>query len=258
MLKLLTRAFRYNWSAQASNKANLWAALTAMIINNLMFLYGMWLMIFDGKKQNQTLFPYYLTLTVLAYIGWGTVNFFAGGLRMMSEIIDNGKLEPMLGTPRSPLFLLAISESSASALGDLIQGIITMAMLFWLCPYEWVLRAMLCSFVVIFAFASVFIFAGSLAFFMNRGSSVSFFIIESTLSFTMYPMGKILEGPGRMFLYIIPAALTAILPMNWIEDGDLSQFLIMMAATAVGFFLSLWFFHWGLKHYRAASYIGAR
>lgn len=258
MTTLLFKAFRNNWSAQASNKVNLWAALVTMIANNLLFLYGMWLMLFDGKAQNKSLFPYYLTMTVLAYVGWGTLNFFVGGLRILGEMIDNGKLEPMLGTPRSPLLLVAISDSNATALGDLIQGVITLVILFWLQDYDWVLRALFCSGIAIVGFAAIFIFAGTLAFFMSRGASLSFFIIESTLSFTMYPMTKILEGSSRWLLYLIPAALTATLPMAWVEEAGWAHFVIMMACTSLCFVLSILFFYQGLRRYRAASFVGSR
>jgi ABC-type uncharacterized transport system permease subunit len=176
----------------------------------------------------------------------------------MGEIIDNGRLEPMLGTPREPLFLIAISESSATALGDLIQGLITLLLLGWISDGGWVLRASLCSVFVIINFASIFIAAGTLTFFINCGASLSSFIIESTLSFTMYPMTKVLGSQSRWVLYLIPAALTATLPMTWIENASLLSFSIMLLFSLLCFFLSLQFFKWGVRSYRTASYIGVR
>jgi len=258
MFSLFFKAIRYNWSAQASNKANLWSAVATMIANNLLFLYGMWLMLFDGKEQNKALWPYYLTMTVLAYIGWGAVNFFTGGLKAMGEIIDNGRLEPMLGTPREPLFLVAMSESSVTALGDLFQGLITLALLGWVSDIHWVVRAALCSAIVTVNFATVFIAAGTLTFFVNRGAALSQFIIESTLSFTMYPMTKVLGVQSRWILYLIPAALTATLPMNWIENASVGSFMLMFLASTVCLILSIQFFKLGVRSYRAASYLGPR
>lgn len=258
MFRLFFKAIRNNWSAQASNRANLSSAIITMIVNNLLFLYGMWLMLFDGKEKNKELWPYYLTLTVLAYVGWGTVNFFAGGLKVMGETIDNGRLEPMMGTPRAPLLLVALSESSATALGDLIQGLITLGLLFYVSDIGWVLRAAFSSVIVIIAFATIFIAAGTLTFFMSRGSSLSQFLIESTLSFTMYPMPKVLGGPSRWILYLIPAALTATLPMSWVEGAEVGTFLTMLAATSICFCLSVKFFNIGLRRYKAASYILSR
>lgn len=258
MLSLFWKAIKHNWSAQASNPVNLWSGLLTMMVNNILFLYGMWLMLFAGKTQNQLIFPYYLTLTVLAYIGWGTLNFFVGGLKELGEIIDDGKLEPMLGTPRHPLFLVAISKSNVTALGDFLQGIFTLIFLYWYTDYTWALRATLTSVLVLIAFASIFIAAGTLAFFMNRGASLSIFIIESTLSFTMYPVTKILEGNSRMILYLIPAAITATLPMAWIENASWADFMIMCTATLVCFVLSLCFFNFGVKNYRASNYVSAK
>jgi ABC-type uncharacterized transport system permease subunit len=258
MFNLFFKAIRYNWSAQASNKVNLTSAIATMIVNNILFLYGMWLMLFDGKEQNKTLWPYYLTLTMLAYVGWGAVNFFTGGLKAMGEIIDNGKLEPMLGTPRQPLILIAISESSATALGDLLQGFVTLALLGWVSDFGWVLRAGFCSLIVTINFAAIFIAAGTLTFFMSRGSALSQFIIESTLSFTMYPMTKVLGVPSRWILYVIPAALTATLPMSWIENATVSTFAMMLVISILALAFSVQFFKIGVKSYRAASFIGLR
>lgn len=161
-------------------------------------------------------------------------------------------------TDESPLFLIAISESSATALGDLLQGLITLVLLGWVADMGWVLRAGLCSAIVIVNFATIFIAAGTLTFFMNRGSALSFFIIESTLSFTMYPMTKVLSVDSRWILYFIPAALTATLPMNWIENGELSSFAILFFISAACLYASIQFFKLGVKSYRAASYLGAR
>ena len=258
MLFLFWKAIKHNWSAQASNSVNLWSGLIAMIVNNILFFYGMWLMLFAGKAQNQFIFPFYLTLTTLAYIGWGTLNFFVGGLKDLGEIIDDGKLEPMLGTPRHPLFLVAISRSNVTALGDLLQGIFTLGFLYWYTGYAWALRATFSSVIVVLAFASIFINAGTLAFFMNRGASLGIFITESTLSFTMYPITKILEGNSRMILYLIPAALTATLPMAWIENATWFDFLVMTFATFFSFILSVAFFNFGVKSYRASSYIATK
>lgn len=258
MLSLFLKAIRYNWSAQSSHKANLWSAIITMIVNNLLFLYGMWLMLFDGKTQNKALWPYYLTMTVLAYVGWGAVNFFLGGLKNMGEIIDNGRLEPMLGTPQEPLFLIAISESSATALGDLLQGLITLVLLGWVSDIQWVGRAALCSVIVTINFATIFIAAGTLTFFMNRGAALSVFIIESTLSFTMYPMTKVLGVQSRWVLYLIPAALTATLPMAWIENASVFSFIWMLLASVVCFILSIQFFKLGVRSYRASSFLGPR
>lgn len=258
MLILFFKAIRNNWNAQASNKVNLWSAVVTMIVNNLLFLYGMWLMLFDGKEQNKALWPYYLTMTILAYVGWGAVNFFTGGLRAMGEMIDNGRLEPMLGTPRDPLFLIAISESSATALGDLLQGLITLALLGWVSDIGWSVRAAICSAIVVLNFATIFIAAGTLTFFVNRGASLGLFIIESTLTFTMYPMTKVLGDQSRWVLYLIPATLTATLPMNWIENASIDSFLLMILASVVCFLFSIQFFKLGIRSYRASSYIGPR
>ena len=257
MIPLVLRALRFHLDAHLSIPANFFAAVGGMLINNILFLYGMWLMLFDGKEQNIKIFPYYLTLISLAYVGWGGIMFVGSGLRRLGERIDDGTLEPMLGTPRHPLVLVAIGDSDPAALGDVIQGFLNWLLLFYFASSAYAWRSLGLLAVVVLAFLAVFILAGSISFFMNRGSFLSDFIVESTLSFTLYPTGKMFTGYSRYILYVTPALLTGVLPMQVIESTSLAQLFIYLSAVALFFMFSLWVFSKGLKRYRGSNLIGA-
>lgn len=74
----------------------------------------------------------------------------------------------------------------------------------------------------------------------------------------MYPMTKVLDMQSRWVLYLIPAALTATLPMAWIENASVFSFIWMLLASVVCFILSIQFFKLGVRSYRASSFLGPR
>ena len=255
---LLTRALAYNMDAHRANPANLIAGTIGMLVNNVIFLVGIWGMLFAGKPVNSQLLPYYIALNAVVMTSWGVVNFLWGGLRSLGEMISEGTLEPMLATPRDPLILAGISRSHPVALGDLIMGVFGMGLIAVEISGPMALRTALATLVSIIGFTGLFVSAGALCFFIPRGNRVGYLFIELVLSLSVYPTGKIFAGAGRIVLLATPAAVTAILPLEAVEDAGVWQF-VQAFAGALGFLaLSVVFFRAGLKRYRAVSLIGAQ
>lgn len=257
-LRLLILALKYNFNAQKSNPMNLIAGTLGMIINNVIVIWGLWAMLFDGKPDGNQLTIYFLCLNSIITISWGSILFFLGGLRTLAQHVEEGTLEPMLSTPRHPIFLAAISESSTPALGDIIQGIINLGVVFYLAGFMMAIRCFFFVFVSAIGFMGLFILAGAIPFFLKRGNSFAQLFIECNLSFSFYPTGKIFSDYGKILLYLIPAAFTGILPMNAVESGNWIQALVAIAGAASFFSISVFIFMKGLKNYQSSSYVTAR
>ena len=112
MLRFLGKALRYNMSAHISNVPNLLAATLGMVLNNGIFLLGMWGMLFAGKEQNQDLLHYYIALNVLMMLSYGVLCFFFGGWIEMGDLIV--KAEPRLHVS-SPCSLIWVSLKGTPA-----------------------------------------------------------------------------------------------------------------------------------------------
>lgn len=253
MIRIFFIAFRNQWSALLSQPANFWASAASMLINNLIFFYGFWLMLFDGKPQNQEYLPYFLSLSSIAYLAWGLNSLFLGGLVDLPEAIENGGLEPKIGTPRSPLFLQAISRCPAHSFGDIIQGIAILVAVGYLADVTWLIRTIVSVIIGFVGFAAVRIFGGSLAFFTERGATLGAFFVETSLTFTMYPLGKVFEGKSRLILYLTPGLLTSTLPMNWIESSSHFDFILALLINILALIASVWVFQIGLKRFQSAN-----
>ena len=257
-LRLFRLAIRYNWDSLKSNPANLVAGTIGMIINNVIILWGLWAMLFHGKPEGNQMTIYFLSLNAMITIAWGSVCFFLGGLRSIGQYIEDGTLEPMLATPRDPLLLAGVSQSQAPALGDLLQGALSLLALFWLAPIGMALRCTFFSIISATAFAGLFILTGSLCFFVRRGSTLGMLLLECNLSLSFYPSGKLFSGQGRMFLYLTPAAASGILPMDAIESGTLFDGANAGIAAMVFLWFSIQVFRYGLRRYQSSNYVMAR
>lgn len=253
--RLILKALRYNLDAHRANPANLFAGAAGMIANNVIFLFGIWGMIFAGKPENAPFLTYYLALNTVVMLSWGSLNFFFGGLKSLGDIITEGTLEPMVAAPRDPILLAGISRSHAIALGDLLMGAIGLAVLFIKLSPAIGARSIVAALISTVAFAGVFIFAGSLSFFIPKGSQIGQLLIEVTVSLSVYPTGKMFERSGRVLLLLTPAAITAVLPLEAVESVGAKVFLIAGLA-ALGFMaFSVAFFRIGLTRYRAVNII---
>jgi ABC-type uncharacterized transport system permease subunit len=255
---LIQLSMKYHWDALKSNPANLWAGTIGMIINNLIILWGLWAMLFQGKPGGEKLMIYFLALNGMITVAWGSICYFFGGVQNLGEYIEEGTLEPMLATPRSPLLLVGISKSSAPAMGDLIQGIGNLIALFFLADFGMALRCLLFTFVSGLAFLGLFVLMGSIPFFFSRGNALGNLLLECNLSLSFYPTGKIFSERGRMLLYLTPAAVTGILPITAIEEGTLYAGLISLVGSVFFLWLATFVFRLGLRRYQSSSYVIAR
>lgn len=230
-----------------------------MFVNNIIFLIGMWGMLFAGKPENEPLLFYYLALNALIMTAWGGINFFFGGWMELGELIVSGGFESKLSTPRHPLLLVSTHATHPSALGDLIMGGLAIGVLLVWGPEGMGLRAAAASVLAFVGLFSLYVFSGSLAFFVPRGNLVATLVREMTVSMSSYPMGKIFpSGMGRLILLMTPAGAVSLLPMDWIELPSGRAFLYAVSGVSVSVMIALFVYGVGVKRFQAMSVIGAQ
>lgn len=252
-IQLLFLSVKYHFDSQKSNPMNLIAGTLGMIINNLIVLWGLWAMLFHDKPNGESLTVYFLSLNAMITIAWGCLLFFVGGFRSLGEYIEEGSLEPMLSTPRHPLLLVGLSQSSTPALGDILQGLLNIVVLCIM--QEWAVagKTLIFSAFSAVGFLALFIMAGSFSFFMKRGNSFSQLFIECNLSLSFYPTGKIFTDIGKFLILLTPAAFTGLLPVNAIEHASLENILKTSIGSLLFFALACWLFSVGVKRFQSAQ-----
>jgi ABC-type uncharacterized transport system permease subunit len=259
LLSLMKRNIRYNISAHLSNYPNLIAGTLGMITNNTIFLLGMWGMLFAGKPENEHLLYYYIALNALVMIAWGGINFFCGGWMDLGDLIVSGQFESKLATPRHPLVLVSTHALHPSSMGDLLMGLFGVGVLFATGNEGMGIRTLLASTLATVGFFSLYVFSGSLAFFIPRGNVVALLVREMVISLSAYPMGKIYpSGIGRVLLLMTPAAAVTLLPMDWVESAGFVDLVFAVGAVLVLLVFSLSVYSAGVKRFQAINLIGAQ
>ena len=255
MIYLFCLSFTSHLSAQMRRPLEFLSALVAMVLNNSFYLYGIYLLAILSTGSNADSMKEYLVSTGMVLIAWGLLNVFAGGLYQLSSIIETGELETHLAKPLSPLLLVAISKVNLISLGEIFQGIATVIFIGFLYDYEIALKTLTSSLILIFGFASIMIFIGSLSFFSSRGSSLSYVILQVVLSLSLFPIGNALKGREKWILYFTPLIMTTFLPhLTALQEG-LSLFIPFFLVTLGMFFISMAFFNLGLRQYKTKNYL---
>ncbi|MCB0361715.1 MAG: ABC-2 family transporter protein [Bdellovibrionales bacterium] len=258
-LQLIFISLKYNLSAHWSNLPNLLASTFGMLLNNTIFLTGMWTMLFAGRPENQHLLNYYIALNALIMISWGAINFFFGGWIDLGEIIVNGQFESKLASPRHPLLLVSFHSLHPSALGDLLMGLVGVVILAIWAPPGMTLRTLIATGLSGLSLFALYVFSGSLAFFVSRGNILAHLVREMVVSLSSYPVGKIFpNGLGRTLLLLTPAGAVSILPLEWIETAGIEDLLLTSLSVGVLLFFSLWFYSVGSKRFQSLTLIGAQ
>lgn len=228
----------------------------SMLVNNVIFLTGIWGMLFAGKPENHHLLFYYLALNSLVMTAWGIINFFFGGWIELGELIVSGQFESKLATPRHPLLLVATHTLHPAALGDLLMGVLGIILLFALGPEGMGTRTLVACALATVGFIGVYVFSGSLAFFFARGNMLTLLVREITLSLSGYPMGKIFPGGmGRILLLLTPAAAVSILPVEWIESGTWTSFGWAVFALIISLFIAKLTYNSGVRRFQSISLV---
>ncbi len=256
-MRLLYRFFIYSMQAHGANLPNLLAGALGMLVNNIFFLMGMWGMLFAGKTDHDGMLLYYIALNAMMMTSWGGINFFFGGWIELGELIVSGHFESKVATPRHPLVLVAMHTLHPAALGDLLMGLAGIVCVFFYGSVAMGLRTMLASGMSCVALFALYVFSGSLAFYVPRGNAVALLIREMVLSLSFYPVGKMFPtGLGRILLLLTPAGAVSILPLDWIESGGFDLFVYACGAIGLMLLGAGIVYREGVKRFQTVSLIG--
>ncbi|MGK5595642.1 MAG: hypothetical protein ACSNEK_09850 [Parachlamydiaceae bacterium] len=107
MLGLFYLALKNQWSAQMKKPIEFFSSLLAIILNNSIYLYGIYLLAtLSGGDHFAT--KEYLVSTGMVMTSWGFLNVVGGGLLQLGALIETGELETFLAKPRYLLYYLLL------------------------------------------------------------------------------------------------------------------------------------------------------
>ncbi len=235
-----------------ADKANFALQVGGMIVNDVVFL-ALWALFFAGFRSvggwGMADVALLLGLTMCIV---GLAGALAGGYRDMAATIVRGELDGLLTQPTGLIARLLARESIATAWGDLVCGVVVLAMF-----ADVTLADLPLVVLAIAAGASVYVSAAisfaSLAFWAAGARSFARDLTDFTLLFSSYP-GSIHQGVVKIAAYtVLPAAFVVLAPVRMLREPSLGTVAVVVAAGLGYAAVAAGLFHLGLARYRRGA-----
>ncbi len=247
-------SIKYALEREMLNKVTFLSNIFFMILNNASFIVQ-WVIIYSIKNEvGGYSFNQILLLWGIAALTYGVSRFFFIEAFDLCDDITLGKLDNYLVQPKNVLLSCITSKVEVSAIGDIIYGIIMIAIV----GIEKLPLFVLCGILGGLVITSVAIIFSSLAFWFGRVESIVNIANSLMTNFATYPEG-IFKGIIKILFYtILPLGFSTYLAIDIISFFDVYKLLLLFGGTI--FFVTLAFivFYRGLKRYSSSNLMNAR
>jgi ABC-2 type transport system permease protein len=249
---LLLKFAKFHLAAQWSSQTNFWSGVIGMLVNNYLTLLGIWAMLFAGKSILDPLRDTLLITNFILMFAWGLVHIFLGGIANLDHQITEGALDYTLATPRSPFFILSLTQSHLPAWGDLILGLLGLIMFSLKLGFVFFIQSLFISIFATLALYAIFLLMGCLAFWFRRTEAVHSVLLNICLAYNTYPIVD--TGTGmRWLFFLLPILFVGVVPAAFIISPAWPILLYEVAGSLILFLLTKKVFFVGLKKYQSSS-----
>jgi len=253
-IKFLLAVWKANLQSVMEYRTAFITQVIGMVLNNFIY-FTIWIVFFDRFKdvRGWGINDMYVTFGVLAS-AFGLVSLFWGNSFMLGDIINNGRLDYYLSLPRPVLLHAVSSRMISSGMGDLTYGFISYA-LSGQFTWDGLLRFVLAILLGAVVFSSFLILVNSMAFWAGIVSSFSSLMSNAIITFGIYPY-SLFDNYAKLILFtVIPAALMAALPAEFIVQFSWQTLAKLLLGAAIFLGLAIAVFRLGLRRYESGSAI---
>ena len=254
---LIFKYLKLNLAKEYQYKSSFYTKIVMMILNDMFFILQ-WVIIFNvTEKIGNYGFNEVMLLWAISAGAYGVAHTFFEGAFNIGNHVYEGKLDVFLTQPKNVLINLICSETSVSAIGDLIYCFValTIAGAAW----WWYLAIIPTIIVGGIIYVAIIICFQTLSFYIKRGSSLADMINSSVNLFANYPP-VIFSTIVKVALFtIIPCGFIVFVPAEYIFLGfNIWWILGMIGFAIVITILSFALFKLGLRKYNSGSLMGGR
>lgn len=253
-LKFLLNLWRTNLLSIMEYRVAFITQVIGMMLNDFIY-FAIWIIFFDRFKEVRGwgIHDMYVTYGILAS-GVGITELLFGNTFVLSDIINQGRLDYYLSLPRPVLLHTIASRTMAVGMGDLTYGFLSYA-LSGQFSWDGLLRFIVASILAAVVFTAFMVSVQSLAFWMGRISNFSSFVFNAVITFGIYPI-TLFDNYAKLILFtVIPAAFIGAVPAAFIVSFSWRNLLELLAGAVLFLFLALTIFRIGLRRYESGSAI---
>lgn len=255
-IKVLMLSVKYNIMRQMVNKVTFITNIIFMILNNASFIVQ-WIILFSLKDEigGYTIKEVILLWGMAAGV-FGISHIFFYKAFEMPDLIINGKLDTFLVQPKNVFLSVISSDTSVSAIGDLLYGYICL-LIYGFSIKNFILFTLfsITGGIILTAFSSI---VGSLCFWITKGDILADSLTNAMINFATYP-GTIFKTGIKLILYtFIPVGIANYLPVDTILNFNIAKFLYIIIFTILITILAFVLFNKGLKRYSSSNLMSSR
>ena len=255
-IKVMILSVKYNIMRQMVNKVTFITNILFMILNNASFILQ-WVILFSLKDDiGGYTIKEVLLLWGLAASIFGISHIVFYKAFQIPDLIINGKLDSFLVQPKNVLLSVITSDTSISAIGDLIYGYICLFIYgFTLKNFMLFTIFSITGAIILTSFVTVI---GSICFWIVRADMLTDSLANVMLNFATYPGGIFKTGIKIILYTIIPVGVANYLPVDLIINFNFVGFAYVIAFAISITILAFFVFNKGLKRYSSSNLMSSR
>lgn len=255
-LRVCILSVKYNIMREMLNKVTFITNISFMALNNATFIIQ-WVILLHLKEDiGGYTMKEIMLLWGLAASSFGLARILFNRAFSLPQLIINGKLDSFLVQPKNVLLAVITSSTNTSAIGDLLYGLILMAVFcFSVRRFLLFLLFTATAAVIQTAFA---LLMGSLSFWFVRADIFGGNMVSSMINFSTYPDG-IFQGMARFLLYhVIPVGMAIYRPVHIMMEFNGGELLKVLGYAFLLTAVVVFVFYRGLRRYSSSSLMEAR
>lgn len=229
-----------------------------MLINNMAFIF-VWYFVFKefGEIRGWGFEELFLLNSFVAIV-YSLVNIFMKGSSEISRKVSEGQLDQYLTQPKNVLINILFSEVIASALGDFLEGLISLAIYFVISGTSIISLPLFFPLVILSAtvYLGFLIASQSIVFWLPNSEELSSTFLNVTLGTALYPNKAFSKIPRIFFTVVFPATLLGTVPADILINPNIEQIAILLALATFWMLLGTFLFKKGLKRYESGNVFG--
>lgn len=250
-------AIKKNIQSSAELRTSFLMNMFGMIVNNSAFII-LWVF-FAKMAGNIGGWTPYDVIGMLGFsaFAYGIVFSFANGLRNLPEYISTGVFDGFMLSPKNLIVRVATASFDASAVGDIIFGIICVtAYLFFIsATLPQVILSLLFIVFVSIIFLAITISIVSVGFFFSDASPVTQSLFELFITPSLFHGGAFQGFIRTFFTFFIPALAVGALPTEAVHNFSMETAVIIVLIAFAWLVLSLWFFKKAIRKYESSNFM---
>ncbi|HPF87788.1 MAG TPA: ABC-2 family transporter protein [Candidatus Limiplasma sp.] len=257
-LKIALRYFKVNLASAMEYRSSFLMQAFGMALSNATFVFFWWVAFSHvGGRIGGYDFADVMFIWALCSSAFGLSNVLFANISHLTRLIVTGELDTFLLQPCNVLMNVCCARTSLSAYGDLLYGIVLLALTQGGNGAAWASFALGVP-VGAAVITAVGLTAHTLTFLLGDASLAGSMSVEFIINFCIYPEGIYQKFVRALMYSVIPAAFIVHIPLRLARSFSPGWLALWLAASVLYCGFACWFFYRGLKKYESGNLIITR